>query len=181
MYKYNCILVTAFAAGYSIANISSQDWNDFSRWLWTMLLAVFAWTIWVLGRRFKEQMVYLVLVYYTITLMITPVFAEKKTLKETPLLMLSSMFNQAVFFTLFLSPSYHYPVFCYIPVFFILLVQMLERHFDDEEFTVEDRASGYVVGAIAAIFLWYVLQKRDLERFFHVFHATRNADTAVKK
>ena len=135
----------------------------------------------MLGRRFKEQMVYLVIAYYVITLMITPVFAEKKTLKETPLLMLGSMFNQAVFFTLFLSPSFHYPVFCYIPGYLILLVQMLQRHFDDDELTVKDIISGYVVGLTAAIFLWYILQKRELERFFHNFNATRNEEIAVKK
>ena len=126
-------------------------------------------------------MVYLVIAYYAITLIITPVFAEKNSIKESPLLMLGSMFNQAVFFTLFLSPSYHYPVFCYIPGFFILLAQMLFRHFDDEEFTVKDIVSGYVVGLIAAIFLWYILQKRELERFFHYCHATRNEEAAVKK
>ena len=126
-------------------------------------------------------MVYFVIAYYVIMLMITPVFAEKKTLKETPLLMLGSMFNQAVFFTLFLSPSFHYPVFCYIPGFFILLVQMLQRHFDDDELTVKDIISGYVVGLTAAIFLWYILQKRELERFFHNFNATRNEEIAVKK
>ena len=38
-----------------------------------------------------------------------------------------------------------------------------------------------MVGVIAAIFLWYILQKRELERFFHYFNATRNEETAVKK
>ena len=119
--------------------------------------------------------------YYGITLLITPFFAENKEKKETPLLMLGSMFNQAVFFTLFLSPSSHYPLFFYIPGFVILLVQMLDRHFVDDEFTVKDIVSGYIVGIISAIFLWYILQKRELERFFHYYNATRNEEAAVKK
>ena len=110
-------------------------------------------------------MVYLVIAYYTITLIITPVFAEKKTRAETPFLMIGAMFKQAVFFTLFLS-SYHYPVFCYIPGFFILLVHMVMRHFDDDDFTVKDMVRGYVVGSIAVIFIWYILQKREFGRFF---------------
>ena len=126
-------------------------------------------------------MVYLLIAYYVITLLITPFFAEKKELKETPLLMLGSIFNQAVFFTLFLSPSYHYPVFCYIPGFIIVLVQMLDRHFVDDGLTVKELVSGYIVGIISAIFLWYILQKRELERFFLYYHATRNEEAAVKK
>ena len=125
-------------------------------------------------------MVYLVIAYYTITLIITPVFAEKKTRAETPFLMIGAMFKQAVFFTLFLS-SYHYPVFCYIPGFFILLVHMVMRHFDDDDFTVKDMVSGYVVGSIAVIFIWYILQKRELGRFFQYWDATRNEEIAVKK
>ena len=58
---------------------------------------------------------------------------------------------------------------------------MLQRHFDDDELTVTNVISGYVVGLTAAIFLWYILQKRELERFFHNFNATRNEEIAVKK
>ena len=58
---------------------------------------------------------------------------------------------------------------------------MLDRHFVDDEFTVKDIVSGYIVGIISAIFLWYILQKRELERFFHYYNATKNEEAAVKK
>ena len=133
MLKYQCIIGTTFLVGYSISNISSQDWNDFSRWLWTVFQVVLSWTIWVLGKRFKDNTVYLIVAYYVITLLTTPLFAEKKEMPETPLLMLRAMFNQVVFFSAFLSPSYHYPVFLYIPGFLILLAQTMMRHFDEED------------------------------------------------
>ena len=70
----------------------------------------------------------------------------------------------SIVFTLLFAPTLKFVFLCYLPVSVINLTWIVLRHFDTDEVPINLlRCVGSVL--IAVVF-WYILQKRELARFF---------------
>ena len=91
------------------------------------------------------------------------------------------LINYMTFQVMFLAPTYLYIVLCYLPLFSIILLHMLLRHFDEEEEVVPQVLANGIVFGIMATLMWYILQRRELDRFFEQDAAKADANKARKK
>ena len=69
-------------------------------------------------------------------------------------------------YCLLLAPSGRYVVLCYIPVSLVAILWVVLEHLETDSAVFTDYLGKQAaMGAILAI-IWYILQKRELQRFF---------------
>ena len=80
-----------------------------------------------------------------------------------------------------LAPSIQYVVFLYLPTYLINVIQVFIRDLGDKDPAFYDLVFDRVAVGFGMLILWYILQKRELTRFFDLRQIENREIKAVKK
>ena len=80
-------------------------------------------------------------------------------------LMLFYVHTFQILYSILLAPNIYYVGLCYLPVGVINAIQMTFRYFERNTEDIEIKILHQIIASIVALGLWYILQRRELERF----------------
>ena len=144
-----------------------QSPGRFIELAYQVVITVLHGTIWLLGKRFKDQIVYMIPVLYIVMHLLIQITLETLQLPwvdgHIPIAgMLVRMCAPLAIYSLLLAPRVSYVLCCYLPVFLANIIYTVIRH---SEVKAEFMTTG-VYMIVMVIPFWYILQYRELQRFF---------------
>ena len=166
MYTYACFFVTLRLAIGIYNAIVSRDIKQTSYPAIQFMGCLLHYAVYFLGRRFKDKFVpMIVIVYVTMYFLAVArmeVMANQgKDDDEMSLWIRGTVSVITAVTCLLLTPSVNYILFCYAPCALMTTVICIFRYSLERKQII-----GIAAWVFASLILWYILQKRELKRFY---------------
>ena len=162
MLIYFCSLGSVYSVVVLAIFISLQTWDLFLLLMITVVATASIWIVWIIAQN-QENNISRVLIATYIVVQLMFAIAEWLS-DELAVSLLYYVLAGSIVFTLLFAPTLSFVLICYLPVSVINLIWIVFRHFETDEIAINLlRCIGSVL--IAVVF-WYILQKRELARFF---------------
>ena len=160
MYIYPCIIASVGIAVTLIALVFLQTKALLIQLSMQTFNVIAYWLIWLLGKRFKDKMAYLVAFSYIVIHVIALLVAqenieiknEERTSVSDGLGMTSKICSSFVIYTLLLAPTIWHVVLVYVPGFIISILHFIHRHAQFEDLLIV--VALYMI--IVLVIAWYI-------------------------
>ena len=126
------------------------------------------WTIYALGKRFKDKMNYMVVglfIFEQLAITLTTVLLKNQSSSEYVVHFENLIVRHATFYQLFLSPSVSYLLIYTLVLFLNVSLLTLSHYEADDELANKSLRQTIALGLCCAALYW-ILQKRELKNFF---------------
>ena len=144
--------------------------------LYQVILLLTVVAVWLLGLRFKEKFHLMVCAYYIAEFTLISLSAEIQVGNFQGQIVVLKMWRGCVLFGLLLAPSLRY-IFLYILVASMFITQFVLRHDSIDNWFLHV----IPIASVIVMLLWYILQGRELKRFFNQLESDQKKDAALTR
>ena len=169
MFIYPCFMRLSMVIVFSISILFDLSRVTFTFLIMQIFLSSLNWTIWALGKRFKDKMVYMILAGYLLT-QLTIVFTTETIhrsegekalhVEQTPM----RLFIGFAIHTLLLAPSIWSLALVYVPTYLLTFLYFRIQLSENSHEKFVWNASFLAIPPLVTF--WFVFQRRELKRFF---------------
>ena len=189
MFTIRCAIVTLAWLVLLVSYLNSPDEDSLRKFIFRTGNLILCCTVWLLGRRFKRFLIWFIPVLYTIELvlivkestisMAEQVDNENKVIEVPKFLRMTFDY---LFYACLLTPSWSFVLLFYLPgIFGALGLSAILNEVESVSTATKHIGALPMTYLPIGIIIFYILQKRELKRFFEEQVAISKEKVAVKK